>query len=669
MNINCKYLICLVSLFLCLHNNAITQDTLSKKSIELLKLMDTIEQADSWEQRINYCSKALNKAFLLSPDYKNDIGHSKIIASIYFLSGAAKVEGGEHAQAILDYNMGIELDPKYFKAYKDRGNAKQVLRQWANAIADFDKAILLNSKDVATYRNRGLAKCSLQKQNEAIADFDKAIQLDAKNAETYRNRGVAKMEMGRSKEAIIDFDTAIQLEPSTGIYYIARGIAKKELPNYGEALIDLNAGIKLDSSKAEAYVERGVVNALLGLYEEAIRDLSQAIQMDSTVQGAYEARYLIYNGLGLYELALADFDKLPTGKRNPIARANLVAHLQVTDTIGPVITLDTTRGSVATGVQAIPVNQSLYKVRGTVTDPIGIQSITLNGQAVPLTMSSSSKGVFETTLSLVQGEQTCVLQAADTKGNESEIRWRVEYQPMRFRGLALVIGNTNYENMQKLGHQPLNDARDIADSLQKVDFKVIKVENRTKKQLEDTIREFASQLADYPVGLVFYAGHGFGIEGVNYFVPIECPKNMIYSDVKSKCVSTDWIQNKMKNAGIFNKTNIIIVDACRDDGGLRNIRINDTTTWEKKMPLTGFLTCFGASLGQTASNGNGRNGLYTHFLLKHMLTPNLKIEDLFKRVRQELVELSEKDKKIKIQIPEEQSQLMTDFYFKLEQKK
>ena len=47
----------------------------------------------------------------------------------------------------------------------------------------------------------------------------------------------------------------------------------------------------------------------------------------------------------------------------------------------------------------------------------------------------------------------------------------------------------------------------------------------------------------------------------------------------------------------------------------------------------GTLVSFATAPGQVASDGNGRNGLYTQHLLANMTRPGLKIEDLFKAVR------------------------------------
>ena len=66
--------------------------------------------------------------------------------------------------------------------------------------------------------------------------------------------------------------------------------------------------------------------------------------------------------------------------------------------------------------------------------------------------------------------------------------------------------------------------------------------------------------------------------------------------------------------------------------------------------------------GNTASDGIGMsNGLYTSAILKHIKTPNITIEQMFKQVRSTIMERSDNK-----QIPWESTSLRGDFYFKRE---
>ncbi len=83
-------------------------------------------------------------------------------------------------------------------------------------------------------------------------------------------------------------------------------------------------------------------------------------------------------------------------------------------------------------------------------------------------------------------------------------------QPKEQR-VALVIGNSSYKSSPL--KNPVNDARDMANSLRGYGFTVIERTNLTTRQVGQTLREFRSKLTPGSVAVVFYAGHGVQIKG------------------------------------------------------------------------------------------------------------------------------------------------------------
>src|SRR3954462_11228672 len=85
---------------------------------------------------------------------------------------------------------------------------------------------------------------------------------------------------------------------------------------------------------------------------------------------------------------------------------------------------------------------------------------------------------------------------------------------------ALVIGNGKY------GEVPLknatNDARAMADHLKKMGFDVTLKVAASRKDMNDTIREFGGKLAKQKgVGLFYFAGHGAQLAWRNYLIPVD----------------------------------------------------------------------------------------------------------------------------------------------------
>lgn len=271
---------------------------------------------------------------------------------------------------------------------------------------------------------------------------------------------------------------------------------------------------------------------------------------------------------------------------------------------------------------------------------------------------------------LQEGQNTFEVVVLDNSGKEINREKRVlNYTPKQIaepiinpipkviteKRLALVVGNSKYYNGNNL-QNATNDADSLNIVLTSLGFKVIKLKNQTKQQLETAIKNFTVLLKDYDVGLFFYAGHGMDFNGENYIIPTDAEK-LDKSDVQYRCVSTSWLQEKMAEAGAYNKTNIIILDACRNNPFRSWRSFDDSKIWTPPLNLpTGTIIEYAASQGQKASDGYGSNGLYTSILLKHIKTKGLEIEKVFKRVRSDLKQKGEQD-------PVTVSQLINDFYF------
>ena len=73
---------------------------------------------------------------------------------------------------------------------------------------------------------------------------------------------------------------------------------------------------------------------------------------------------------------------------------------------------------------------------------------------------------------------------------------------------------------------------------------------------------------------------------------------------------------------------------------------------------TGSLLAYSTAPGSVASDGSGRNGLYTQHLLEAIKTPGLPITEVFMRVRQGVVRETHQK-----QVPWEASSLIGQFYF------
>ena len=243
---------------------------------------------------------------------------------------------------------------------------------------------------------------------------------------------------------------------------------------------------------------------------------------------------------------------------------------------------------------------------------------------------------------------------------------RTDAAPKSSARTALVIGNAKYEAAVGPLRNTDNDAKAVAKTLRDLGFAVIEKHNVTRDQLLRAVLEFRATLTDAEVGLFYYAGHGIAVAGSNYLLPIKSGYTPEGADdvtlrmlAETKLFNVEQAVADMKASGA--RCNLVILDACRTTAVARTGRTRDVANaggLTEMKPPAGSLIAFATDAGQTALDGDGANGLYTEELLKHMRTPGLTIEQVFKRTRAGVLERSEGG-----QIPAEYSRLVGDDIF------
>lgn len=226
--------------------------------------------------------------------------------------------------------------------------------------------------------------------------------------------------------------------------------------------------------------------------------------------------------------------------------------------------------------------------------------------------------------------------------------------------VALVIGNSAYQHTGALTN-PMNDATDIAAALKKLGFSVLEGQDLDKAGMDRTIRQFARELDGAHVGLFFYAGHGLQVEGQNYLVPVDA-KLEHPSGLDFEMVRVDIIHKTMERA---TKTNLIFLDACRDNPLSRNLSralgTRSAAIGKGLAPVEsgeGTLISFSTQPGNVAIDGTGRNSPYAEALVAQLSEPKDDLSSILIRVRNQVIQGTARR-----QVPWEHSALTAQFYF------
>jgi uncharacterized caspase-like protein len=227
--------------------------------------------------------------------------------------------------------------------------------------------------------------------------------------------------------------------------------------------------------------------------------------------------------------------------------------------------------------------------------------------------------------------------------------------------VALVIGNGAYTEAGTLAN-PVNDAADMAKALTQSGFDTVLGLDLDRRGFDEKLRAFSRALDDADVAVLFYAGHGLQVSGRNYLVPVDAHLK-VERDRDFEAIGLDFILRQMES-GREGKTNIVFLDACRDNPLARNLaRSMGTRSAAVGQGLAevhtgvGTFIAFSTQPGNVALDGQGRNSPFAAALSKHVLERR-NLNALMIEVRNDVLKTTSGR-----QVPWDHSALTSDFFF------
>lgn len=207
------------------------------------------------------------------------------------------------------------------------------------------------------------------------------------------------------------------------------------------------------------------------------------------------------------------------------------------------------------------------------------------------------------------------------------------------RRVALVIGNSQYESVARLPNtQP--DADLIASSLREAGFTSVNLSyNLTRERLISALQRFASEAEKADWAVIYYAGHGIEMSGMNYLIPTDA-KLKTDRDLQFEAVPLTQVLGAVEGA---RKLKLVVLDACRDNPFVASMTrsLGATRSIGRGLaqvePEAGTLVAYAAKHGQVASDGDGGHSPFVISLAKHIATPGLEISRLFRRVTSDVL--------------------------------
>lgn len=268
---------------------------------------------------------------------------------------------------------------------------------------------------------------------------------------------------------------------------------------------------------------------------------------------------------------------------------------------------------------------------------------------------SSSSSIDEKVLSDIQNELSDLYALIDQQNkNRPQVDVDGPYVEHGKRR-ALVIGNANYSpNIGKLKNS-VNDAQDMSAELRRLGFDVELLTDGSLEKMEKAVLHMAKITRPKDTLLFYYAGHGVAIDGENYLIPVQSSIEEAM-DVKYRALNLSFVLEKLNRDK--SGATIVVLDACRNNPFPVSRSAAGAGLVQAAGP-SGTLIAYSTAPRQVAIDGTGRNGVYTKHLLSEIGKTNLKVEEMFKKVRVAVERETEG-----VQVPWENSSLKTDFYFR-----
>lgn len=466
--------------------------------------------------------------------------------------------------------------------------------------------------------------------------------------------------------ALPDLEQAIRADPKTSSHFVQRALIWERLDRFAEARADLDAAVLLDARNQNAWINRARLWTRYGDIDRAFSDYNQAQAMGGTqTWDALSGRARLAVRLGEPLGAFADWTK--AAELSPLPMLAAQFHVRAGNLARDYLKdLDKAQLSYGRALAALPNYPDAFIQRGLAYERANRPEQASNdyNKANELVRGSPLEkaiqdyaryrlDVLRSRLSRKAGDPpqppniNVLSRSVDTIAKD------------RGRRVALVLGNAAYAHVAPLMNSD-RDAESVGGALSEAGFAQVTVAtDLDRNQMEAVLQQFAYEAAGADWAMIYYAGHGIEIQGLNYIIPIDASLETL-RDAPSHAVSINEMINAVRSAKTIR---LVVLDACRDDpfvqeahrvasrkqsAGSRTaeILLDPAITQRKEiggglaalqMAALNTVALYSTQPGQVTLDGDELNSPFTRAFLKNIPVPGLDLRLFFERVRDDVM--------------------------------
>lgn len=465
--------------------------------------------------------------------------------------------------------------------------------------------------------------------------------------------------------ALTDLDQAVRVDPGTSSHFVQRALIMERLDRFSAARADLDVAVGLDAGNQIAWINRARLWTRYGDLDRAFSDYNQAQAVGGTqTWEALSGRARLAVRLGEPLAGLADWTKaaelspLPTLAAQFHVRAGNLARDYLKD-------LNKAQQSYGRALAAVPSYPDAFIQRGIAFERDSRFEDASNDYTKASELARASpleKAIQDHARYRLEVLRARLSRKAGDPPQPPNINVLSRSIDTIARGhgrrVALVLGNAAYAHVPPLMNSD-RDAESVGGALSEAGFvKVTVATDLDRSQMQAMLQQFADEAAGADWAMIYYAGHGVEIQGLNYAIPIDASLEIL-RDAPSHAISISEMINSVRAAKTFR---LIVLDACRDDpfvqeahrvasrnksagGRTAEILLHPAVTQRKEiggglaalqLAALNTVALYSTQPGQVTLDGDELNSPFTRAFLKNIPVPGLDLRLFFERVRDDV---------------------------------
>jgi len=222
-------------------------------------------------------------------------------------------------------------------------------------------------------------------------------------------------------------------------------------------------------------------------------------------------------------------------------------------------------------------------------------------------------------------------------------------RPSFFCGKPLCTDNRNWKlqgQEHSFSYEPPNDAADVAAALKDVGYNVTLKTNIGLREMLTAVRDFTGDLrrSSDTEGFFWFAGHGLSIRGIHYLLPSDVDASD-ESIIARGSYAVDELMQEIEETR--NRTNLIVIDACRNNflpgaGSTRSTATRGLAVLSRDdYRIRGNKIIYSTMAGKTAADGlsGSRNSPFAQAFISKIGSPEI-FDDVFLDIANETLRLT-----------------------------